>query len=87
MRGLDRVKKPQIDATTNQLPKEPTHYEVFLLRHNRVTSPEHPSHTHTHLRKRSRVSGCASKIASDTKTSLVPKGGVEGEVEPSKQGC
>lgn len=43
---------------------------------NPVTSQEHKTHT----RKRSRVSGCASKIASDTKTSLVPKEGGGGGV-------
>lgn len=60
--------------------------EVVPLRRNRVNSLKHPSLSHTHTRtlthsKCGRVSGCASKIASDTKTSLVPKEG--GEVEPS----
>lgn len=75
--------------TTNRhhktAPEEIVYYEVFLLQHNPLTSQKHRTHAYTltHLSKCSTVSGCASKIASDTKTSLVPK---EGEVEPSKPG-
>lgn len=54
---------------------------------DQVTSFQHPSHkhtqTHTSVSKCGRVSGCASKIAPDTKTLLAPK---EGEVEPSTPG-
>lgn len=51
--------------------------EPVFIRYNLRTSQKHHTHTFTltHLRKRSRVSGCASKIASDTKNALVPKEG------------